>query len=185
MLLNMYNATHTYYPYYWRLCLLFHWPASALRSHYTYLKTNLTVEKARELLRTIALHTYLPLPIQSKTKIQKVAKILILQYLIPSDRNKIICNICKQAKKMFMKLNSVIMKRFSFLHNLYIHSSLIKKLNSVMGKEPLLVKIQRTFLGLRVEHLYSLNEVTDYKSELRNKRCNDSHNRYANLKILG
>lgn len=75
---------------------------------------------------------------------------------------------------MFMKLNSVIMKRFTFLHNLYVHSSLIKKLNSVMGKESLLMKIQWTFLGLRVEHLYSSDEVTDYKSELPNKRCNDS-----------
>jgi hypothetical protein len=37
----------------------------------TYLKTNLTVGKARELLRTFALHTYLPLPIQNKTTIKK------------------------------------------------------------------------------------------------------------------
>jgi hypothetical protein len=93
---------------------LFHWPASTLRSHYTYLKTNLTVEKARELLRTIALHTYLPLPIQSKTKIYKVAKILIFQYLFPNDRNKIIFNICKQVQKMFTKLNSIIKKTFKF-----------------------------------------------------------------------
>jgi hypothetical protein len=52
----------------------FHYRTSA-----TYLKTNITVEKARKLLRTFAQHTYLPLPIQNKTKIQKVGQILILQ----------------------------------------------------------------------------------------------------------
>jgi riboflavin synthase alpha subunit len=59
------------------------------------------VEKARKLLRTFAQHTYLPLPIQNKTKIQKVAKILTI---FSDERNE---TTCAMTQKGLRELNGI------------------------------------------------------------------------------
>jgi hypothetical protein len=88
----------------------------------------MTVEKARELLRMLAPHTYLPLPIQNKTKLQKVATILILQDIFSDDGNKTMCAIYDLAEKRLKELNQSVLYK-SHISCIFI-SLILNKANS-------------------------------------------------------